>query len=70
MKGIVDRFEGDLVVVEVNGITKDYPRDMFPKELEVGDVVRFEGNQVVIQKDETDRLRKEIEDLMDEVWED
>jgi hypothetical protein len=70
MKGIVDRFEGDLVVVEVNGQTKNYPRAMFPKELEIGDVVKFEGNQVVIQKDETAKLRKEIEDLMNEVWED
>jgi hypothetical protein len=70
MKGIVDRYEGNLVVVEVNGQTKDYPRAMFPKELEVGDVVRFEGNRAFIEKDETAKLRKEIEDLMAEVWED
>jgi hypothetical protein len=31
MKGIVDRFEGDLVVVEINGETKDFQGGYFLK---------------------------------------
>jgi hydrogenase maturation factor len=70
MKGIVDRFEGELVVVEIDGVTKDYPIEMFPKEIEVGDVVRIEGNLAIIEKEQTKKLRKEIEKLMADVWED
>jgi hypothetical protein len=70
MKGIVDRFEGELVVVEIDGVTKDYPIEMFPKDIEVGDVVRIEGELAVIEKEQTKKLRKEIEKLMADVWED
>jgi hydrogenase maturation factor len=70
MKGIVDRFEGELVVVEIDGVTKDYSIEMFPKDIEVGDVVRIEGNLAVIEKEQTKKLRNEIEKLMADVWED
>lgn len=32
--------------------------------------MKIKGNKVKVLKDETKRLRKEIEELMDEVWED
>jgi hypothetical protein len=70
MKGIIDRFEEDWAVVEIEGETKDFDRAIFPEEAVAGDVVKIEGNKVTILKDETKRLRKEIEVLMDEVWED
>ena len=70
MRGIIDQFEEDWVIVEIEGETRDYKRAIFPEEAVVGDVVKIDGNQVTILKDETKRLRKEIEELMDEVWED
>jgi len=70
VKGIIDRFEDDWAVVEIDGETKDFKRSIFPNEAVAGDVVKIEGNVVTILKDETKRLRQEIEDLMDEVWED
>ncbi|MCM3394871.1 MULTISPECIES: DUF3006 domain-containing protein [Cytobacillus] len=70
MKGIIDRFEGDWVVVEINGETKDFKRSIFPKEASVGDVVKIDGSTVKVLKDETEKLRHEIEDLMNDVWED
>jgi len=70
LKGVIDRFEGDFVSVEVNGETIDYPKSIFPKNAEVGDVVYIKENTVTIHKDETIKLRKEIEDLMKELWED
>ncbi|MEK3888334.1 DUF3006 domain-containing protein [Bacillus sp. FSL K6-3431] len=70
MKGIIDRFEEDWVVVEVNGVTKDFKRTIFPKEAVTGDMVKIEGNKVTVLKSETEKRRKEIEDLMDDVWED
>lgn len=70
IKGIIDRFEGNIAVVEVDGVTKDFDKSLFPKEATVGDVVEIEGNKVTVLKNETEKLRKEIEDLMNDVWED
>ncbi|MGG0742247.1 DUF3006 domain-containing protein [Priestia megaterium] len=70
IKGIIDRFEEGFAVVEIEGMTKDYPKSIFPKETQVGDVVYITGDKVKIDKTETKKLAKEIEDLMNEVWED
>ncbi|MDY0407468.1 DUF3006 domain-containing protein [Virgibacillus soli] len=70
MKGIIDRFEGNIVVVEIDGVTNDFPKSLFPKNTSVGDIVEIKGEHVSILKDETEKRRKEIEELMDEVWED
>ena len=70
MKGIIDRFEGEFVVVEIEGGTKDFPKSMFPTEARPGDVVLISDNEISIQNKETEKLRKEIEQLMEDVWED
>ncbi|MBU8690662.1 DUF3006 domain-containing protein [Priestia megaterium] len=70
IKGIIDRFEEEFAVVEIEGKTKDYPKDIFPREIQVGDVVYITGDKVEIDRRETKKLAKEIEDLMNEVWED
>ncbi|WP_074508876.1 DUF3006 domain-containing protein [Planococcus glaciei] len=70
IKGIIDRFEEDIVVVEVNGVTRDFKKKIFPQNAEPGDFVEIKGEQVTILKDETEKRRKEIEELMDELWED
>ncbi|MCK2000772.1 DUF3006 domain-containing protein [[Brevibacterium] frigoritolerans] len=69
MKGIIDRFEGNLVVVEIGNSTKDFDKAIFPKEAAVGDAVEIDGNHVSILKEETEKRRKEIEQLMDDVFE-
>lgn len=70
LKGIIDRFEGEFAVVEIDGKTIDFPKYIFPKEADVGDVVIIDGEKVTIDKKETEKLRREIEELMNEVWED
>ncbi|MEQ7807764.1 DUF3006 domain-containing protein [Priestia aryabhattai] len=70
IKGIIDRFEEGFAVVEIKGETKDYPKVIFPKDAQIGDVVYITGDKVEIDKSETKKLAKEIEDLMNEVWED
>ncbi|MFP3669963.1 DUF3006 domain-containing protein [Priestia sp. SIMBA_032] len=70
IKGIIDRFEEGFAVVEIDGKTKDYPKDIFPKDTEVGDVVYITGNKVTIDRQETKKREKEIQDLMNELWED
>lgn len=49
LKGIIDHFEENIAVVEIEGVTRDFKKSIFP---------------------ETEKRRKEIEDLMDELWED
>lgn len=70
MKGIIDRFEGDIAVIEINGKTQDFPKSILPQKAVVGDVIEITGNKAKILKSETEKLRKEIEDLMNDVWED
>ena len=69
-KGIIDRFEGELAVVEFDDEMKDIPKSKFPKEANVGDVLIFDGDKITISKEETNKLKKEIDDLMDELFED
>lgn len=70
MRGIIDRFEGEIAVVEIDGTTKDFPKKLFPKSAKTGDVVEINEDKVTVLKAQTEKLRKEIEDLMNEVWED
>ncbi|XIH76303.1 DUF3006 domain-containing protein (plasmid) [Priestia aryabhattai] len=67
---MIDRFEEGFAVVEIEGITKDYPKDIFPEDTQVGDVVYITGNKVTVDRQETKKRGKEIEDLMNELWED
>lgn len=66
MKIIIDRFEGDYAVVELeDGTTVDMPKVLIPKEAKEGDVL-----EILVNKQETESRRKKIEKLMDELWED
>jgi hypothetical protein len=67
MKGIIDRFEGNLVVVEIDGETKDFPKEILPSEAKVGDVIEI---KITLLKEETQKLKNEIDQLMQDVWED
>ena len=68
-KGIIDRFENELAVVEFGEEMRDIPRNKLPKHSEIGDLLIFEGDSVTIDKAGTDKLRNEIEDLMKELFE-
>lgn len=68
-KGIIDRFEGELAVVEFGGVMRDIPKNKLPKNSEVGDLLIFDGDSITIDKHGTDKLRIEIEDLMKELFE-
>lgn len=71
IRGIIDRFESDIAVIEVeDGHTLDYPKHLLPSNAAVGDVIKIDGNQFTIDKEETKKRRTEIEGLMDELFED
>ncbi|GAW92763.1 DUF3006 domain-containing protein [Calderihabitans maritimus] len=63
---VIDRFEGDMAVIEYNGKTFDLPRSLLPEEAKEGDVLKM---SIEIDKEETEKRRKKIEKLMDELFE-
>jgi hypothetical protein len=70
IKGIVDRFEGDIAVVEIEGKTHDFPKSLFPSEVKPGDIVVVDEEHIHIDKKQTEERKKDINKLMDELWED
>ncbi len=70
MKGIIDRLEGDYVVIEIEGQTKDIPRSQMDPEVKAGDVVRFRNGKWQTDARATARREDQIKKRMDDVWED
>ncbi|ASS66990.1 DUF3006 domain-containing protein [Paenibacillus sp. RUD330] len=70
MKGIVDRFEGEFVVIEINGVTKDFARSEVDSAVEPGDSVILIDGKWVTDDDETKSRVGVIKELMKDVWED
>lgn len=70
MKGIVDRFEGDYIVIEMDGKIIDVNKKEVTKKVQEGDVVVFVDGLWVTDKNETEQRKAKIEKLMNEVWED
>lgn len=65
MKVIIDRFEGEYAIVEIEiGNFVNIPKILLPNAKE-GDVVKIE-----IDKNETELQRKKIENLMEKVFKD
>ncbi|WP_019243972.1 MULTISPECIES: DUF3006 domain-containing protein [Bacillus] len=70
MKGIVDRFEGKFVVIEINGVTEDILKDLVADNVYEGDVVELIDNKWVKNELATEERRKSIKSLMNQLWED
>ena len=70
MKGIVDRFEGDFVVIEIDGETQDIPKALVDDHVQVNDCVTLQHNKWQTVKSETEIRKNTIKSLMDSVWED
>ena len=65
MKVIIDRFEGEYAVVEIEvGRCVNIPKILLPNSKE-GDIVKIE-----IDKLETEERKKNIQELMNNVFED
>lgn len=70
MKGIIDRFEGDIAVVEgEDRVMVEIPRNIIPKEAKEGDSILQIDGKYILDEVETQRRRKEIEALGKGLWE-
>lgn len=62
---IIDRFEGDFAVVEVDGqVMRNIPKTDIPSNAKEGDVLKLVAGRYEIDIEETKRLYDEIEKLM------
>ncbi|MGN7854850.1 DUF3006 domain-containing protein [Exiguobacterium sp. 22311] len=70
-KGIIDRIEGKWVVVEFDDGMRDILISRFPMKVESGDVIWMDEYGHIEKDDqERQRLSDEIDELMEELWDD
>ena len=70
-KGIIDRIEGKWVVVEFDDGMRDILISRFPMTIESGDIIWMDEYGHIEKDDqERQRLSDEIDELMEELWED
>lgn len=69
MKYIIDRFEETKAILEEDeGKFIEIKRTLLPKNAKEGDCVELINDKYIINKKETENLKKEISDLMDDLF--
>lgn len=68
--GIIDGFEEDYCIIEVDGLTRDVLRNLVESGARTGDVVEWDGCKWIVNQKMTQERSKEIQKLMDDVWDD
>ena len=69
LKGIIDRIENNIVVLEVNQDYFNLDLNKFPKEIKEGDLVEYKDDKFIILIDETINREKKIRSLFDSLLE-
>lgn len=68
MTGIIDRFEGEFAVVELENMKMiNIEKNKIPKEAEEGYVINIE-DVITVNYAETEKRRNNIENLMEDLW--
>ena len=69
MQGIIDRFEGIYAVVELEDkrIT-NIEIARLPVDAKEGSVLIFKGNTIEIDKTETNKVKTEVDNIMNELY--
>lgn len=68
IKGIIDRFEGELAVIEIEGKSTNVPKSLLEPGCREGDVVIWNGEAWRRDESETMARRREVQKLMKDVW--
>lgn len=63
MEGIVDRFEEDKVVLEIEEGTLIFDRILFPEGIKEGDIVKYTDNKFIVKEKETEERKEYIDNL-------
>lgn len=70
MKAIIDRFEGELAILEVDNQYKTVLRTMLPAQAREGDILVPDKGEWVLDLEATRKRRERIEKLAGELWQD
>lgn len=69
MKYIIDRFEETKAILEESeGKFIEVEKSLLPSNAKEGDCIEFINNQYKVKNQETEKLKKEITDLMDDLF--
>jgi len=69
LKITIDRFEGDYAVCEKeNKKMIHIQKSKIPIEAKEGDVLLINGEDIIIDQEETMKRKKEIEELVNDLW--
>jgi len=63
---IIDRFEGQYAIIELNRRTFHIPKILLPRDARPGDVVNIE---ITVDKEATENRKKTINKLADKLFE-
>lgn len=63
MEGIIDRFEGDKVILEIEEKVSVFNRELFPINAKEGDIVEYIDNKFIIKEEETKKRKEYIDNL-------
>ena len=70
MEGIVDRFEEDKVVLEIEEGTLIFDRILFPEGIKEGDMVKYIDNKFIVKEKETEERKQYIDNLFNSLIDD
>lgn len=71
IRGIIDRFEGDMAIVELeDGRMHDIYRYQLPPGAVEGSAILIKERKVLLLNEETERRKKNISKLMDDLFAD
>lgn len=63
MESIIDRFEGDKVILEIEEKVSVFNRELFPINAKEGDIVEYIDNKFIIKEEETKKRKEYIDNL-------
>lgn len=70
MKVIIDRFEGAYAICEKeSGEMSKIEKSKLPTGVSEGDVIIINGDNITIDRDETQKRKDRIEKLLGKLWE-
>ena len=68
LKGIVDRIEGEYVIIEIDGKMTDIHKNLVDPAVQADDVVILKDGKWLPDKEATDARKKYMQTLMEQVW--
>jgi len=70
MKAIIDRFEGDFAICELEDKSMiNIEKDKLPNNAKEGSVLNVQGNNITFDETETKERNERIKKLMNSLWE-